>query len=1141
MKKIVFLIFSILLNQSNLFSQVLGNPIITWDFANGLPEDWQTGIISSNNLAHWEYRGPSTIPNINVGSRGSCAGSYQAINSTSKSNGFMIFDSNYWDDSGTVCGNLGTGPDPAPHNAWMITSSVNLSSYPNAVITFQQQFRHYQTSVTKVEISVNNGAWSDIITNTGSQSPNPQWKSANISSLAGGQSDVRFRFSFIGTYYWWMIDDITVYIPNDNDIKLNWVGYSANPLGQSVIPYSNLQYNKYAVVMIPPFSLRASASNIGANPQTNTSLNVRIIKNGQTQMLNTNSAESLLNPNATSTYEILPIYTNPPENGNYRIFYDMQQAETDEVPSNDKDSLNYSITPYTYSRDRGSMANAYIPTGVYSQLQYEIGNMFQVTSSGKQCHSIQVALAEGTQPGAQIKAYIYAEDMETVIAQTNSYTVNVADLNTNGQEKIVTLHFSSAVALSINSYYFVTAAQVGVTQPVRFARSGNSPSETSFVRFPSVNATFYSTTTPIVRMNIFNNGIISGCTDPAAMNYVSNATASDGSCRYPGCTNVNADNYNPNANFDNGTCVIAGCTNPLADNYNPNANQDNGSCIYYGCTNQSADNYDPLANTDDGSCVYSGCTNPLASNYDPQATIDDGSCIVLGCTEPEADNYNPNANQEDGSCIYYGCTDIEADNYDSEANTNDGSCLYSGCTNPLAVNFDEQANVDDGSCIILGCMDENADNFNSNANEEDGSCVYLGCTDELAVNFDPGANQEDGTCLYLEISMHLSGYSGCAPYTVTVFNQTVIQEGGTCTFTVNDQVIQSDCLSSFSYIFLEAGSYQLKYVYQVGDSVSDSTVTVVVYASPTTPMLNYDVSSFELQCTNCGSNSIQWNYQNELIEEANQNSVSILYEDVYRNGNYSVTITESEHNCSATSEAIFVLQPYFSIDNLVGCSPHEIEITNLTDEVEDMMYNLSFGDGSTTNEFPITLEHIYNDANSYVVTVTATSMQGEGTFSQTVSVNPTIEPLLVHVPDDGLVVCQNCNLFQSVVWNVDGVIFNDFGPHSDGGENYTVTGTTAQGCTDSSTLLLNIISIQRIDESSFAVYPNPANGFVTIEQSQNLLSQLEAYDYTGKMICRNQLNTRKHKLDIQEWTTGVYLIKLSNEDTINTFRLVVAH
>ncbi|MEM7160815.1 MAG: FG-GAP-like repeat-containing protein [Bacteroidota bacterium] len=51
----------------------------------------------------------------------------------------------------------------------------------------------------------------------------------------------------------------------------------------------------------------------------------------------------------------------------------------------------------------------------------------------------------------------------------------------------------------------------------------------------------------------------------------------------------------------------SGCTDPDACNFDSNASEDDGSCCYTdcGCTNSSASNYNPLASCDDGSCIFS--------------------------------------------------------------------------------------------------------------------------------------------------------------------------------------------------------------------------------------------------------------------------------------------------------------------------------------------------------------------------------------------------------------------------------------------------------------------------------------------------------------------------------------------------------
>jgi hypothetical protein len=1192
-------------------AQVLGNPIVQWDFANGLPADWETGITSTNNVAHWEYRGPNTVPNTNVGTRGSCGAAYQAINSLTRSNGFMIFDSNYWDDPGNQCGQLGTGSDPAPHTAWMTTGSIDLTNYPNAVLTFQQQFRHLSGTTTKVQISIDQGPWTDIMSNTGTVSPNVQWKTVNIGSMAGGHADVRFKFIFQGSYYWWLLDDITVYTPSENDIAMNWVAYTSNPVGLAEIPYSGLPYTKYPVVMIPSFPLNASATNIGGNDQTNTRLHARVYKNNTTLVHEAEGAGVSLAAGETKHYQISPNFTNPAEVGQYKIVYDMLQNEIDEVPANDVDSAQYEITAFTYARDKGAMVNTYQPVAPYTSYLQEVGNMFHIPQSGKRCHSLQVAIAEGTLPGTQIRGIIYAEDLETVVAQTSVYTVNSADINSVGQSKLVTLHFPSTVALSQNTYYFVAVKQQSLSQPIYISRSGNSPSETSFVRFNDVSATFYSTTTPVVRMNIFNNGVVSGCTDPSAMNYVSSATANDGSCRYAGCTDELATNYNPIANFEDGTCYTAGCMDPLADNYNPladqeddsciyygcideaasnydadantddgsciyigctnpnaenynelatiddgsciilgctddsadnynaEANEDDGSCIYYGCTDPTAVNYDSTANTNDGSCVYAGCTNEEASNYNPIATIDDGSCIILGCTDESADNYNPEANEDDGSCIHYGCTDSAAMNYDATANTDDGSCQYAGCTNESASNYDPNATVDDGSCIILGCMDEAASNYNAEANEDDGSCIYSGCMDSLAINYNPNANEDDGSCIYFDLVVQISATEGCAPLQLTLKNQTQMADDAICSLLINDEETNSECTRQYVLNFNEAGEYEVTFVYTWNEMTSDTTFLITVHSSPEQPVLQYDATNRQVVYTNSGTDQIAWYYNNVLIEDASSEILNTLYDGVYRNGYYNLIVT-NEFNCTTAAEPLYVLQPIITLSLNEGCAPYSITIENLTHNVDSIQYTLTLGDGIVITELDATYTHTYSSDGTHQITLHAQNNLGEGTVMEEVIIHPTITPVLVHVPNDGLVFCENCSGFENVVWDMDGTIFHDNGPHSDNAINYMVIGTTQFGCADTAFLDLSTNSVSGFNRTSIRVYPNPTRDFVVVDGLGRDNKIIEVWDGMGRRIQNLQtLGRNSVRLDLHDLSSGLYTIRVVGDAEMISIKLLV--
>ena len=108
----------------------------TEDFAEGIPATWtNTNYDSGLNLtdAMWEYRGVSSTPDNTLGSIGNCIDpgtiGGDPILSPSADNGFLIFDSNYWDATEGDCGVFGTGISAAPHNASLTTASFDLAKH----------------------------------------------------------------------------------------------------------------------------------------------------------------------------------------------------------------------------------------------------------------------------------------------------------------------------------------------------------------------------------------------------------------------------------------------------------------------------------------------------------------------------------------------------------------------------------------------------------------------------------------------------------------------------------------------------------------------------------------------------------------------------------------------------------------------------------------------------------------------------------------------------------------------------------------------------------------------------------------------------------------------------------------------------
>ncbi len=95
-------------------------------------------------------------------------------------------------------------------NGDLITPTLNLSGYTSVNLSFQHYYRHYTGSSATLSYSINGGStWTTIQTWTASTS-NPATFSQIISAV-NGQSNVKFRWKYIGSYAWyWAIDNLNI-------------------------------------------------------------------------------------------------------------------------------------------------------------------------------------------------------------------------------------------------------------------------------------------------------------------------------------------------------------------------------------------------------------------------------------------------------------------------------------------------------------------------------------------------------------------------------------------------------------------------------------------------------------------------------------------------------------------------------------------------------------------------------------------------------------------------------------------------------------------------------------------------------------------------------------------------------------------
>jgi len=82
------------------------------------------------------------------------------------------------------------------------------------------------------------------------------------------------------------------------------------------------------------------------------------------------------------------------------------------------------------------------------------------------------------------------------------------------------------------------------------------------------------------------------------------------------------------------------------------------------------------------------------------------------------------------------------------------------------------------------------------------------------------------------------------------------------------------------------------------------------------------------------------------------------------------------------------------------------------------------------------------------------------------------------------------------------------------------------------------LSAQSFSKNTFAVYPNPAtNGFVNISSTSNEAIAVTVFDILGKQVINQTVNN--NVLNVATLTSGVYILKLSQNENVTTKKLVI--
>jgi hypothetical protein len=345
--------------------------------------------------------------------------------------------------------------------------------------------------------TVGNNLDKPVLTSAGGSAyTNPDLKIINLATfLSATPSPIWVRFSWTTNFpgsatspivwitYGWYIDDVKIVTNPTNDLSV-----TGSYWGSLGLPYYQIPDEQVTTI-----EFSADVFNGGINTQNNVKLNINANNGAWTG----SSAPASIASLDTAVLESTTFYIPPATPGAISITRTITADSTDDIPANNAiANIDFTVTDFIYARDKGTPSSS-TSNGTDG---FEVGNLFDIFQD-QTLKAINVRLpggASGATVGTEIFVKVYSVDATTgdFLFESESALLTLA-ANNLGTNLVMELEPFIDVFAGTTYLAVVGAYSAGL----RVSNAGQSEPQTSFFLDLADNTWYYTTSTPMVRMN----------------------------------------------------------------------------------------------------------------------------------------------------------------------------------------------------------------------------------------------------------------------------------------------------------------------------------------------------------------------------------------------------------------------------------------------------------------------------------------------------------------------------------------------------------------------------------------------------------------------------------------------------------------
>ncbi|MGI6718741.1 MAG: M14 family zinc carboxypeptidase [Bacteroidales bacterium] len=336
---------------------------------------------------------------------------------------------------------------------------------------------------------------------------------------------------------------------------------------------------------------------------------------------------------------------------------------------------------------------------------------------------------------------------------------------------------------------------------------------------------------------------------------------------------------------------------------------------------------------------------------------------------------------------------------------------------------------------------------------------------------------------------------------------------------------------------------------------------VANFSANNTTITEGESVSFTDLSTN-GPTSWNWTFEGGTPSSSNSQNPTVVYNT---SGTYDVTLIVSNEAGTDTKKITDYITveaagsapvANFSANNTTIIEGESVSFTDLSAN-DPTSWNWTFEGGTPSSSTAQNPTVVYNTAGTYDVTLTVSNETGTDTkkLSNYITVesageapiaNFDVENTSIEINGEVHFTDKSTNAPTSWNWTFEGgtpststeqnptVVYHDEGVYS---VSLTVSNEFGSDTYTAEDIISVSLGVNDIN-NNLVVYPNPANNYVYIT-SDDIISKVEVLDVAGKVIIREDKNSKTVNINIENLNDGFYLIRATINNEVFVSKVTV--